>query len=782
MPPESLRQRPSIITRRLARGRYIVISLIIAITLPLAWQAWHIPFNFSVDGVYAEDDPEVRFYHDEVVPVFGSSEQSLVLLVSADDLLSPAPLRSLVAIYNSLAAVPGLQDLHALVNLRVPLDREEGLDLVPLFEGGQAPQSPEQIATLSARLDANPNISAWLLSTDHNTTALIAQLKPTSQVEPQRSQLIQQLRGQIKTWQQQHPTLRLRLAGIPVFAESISALMRQDQMRFIPAALAVMALLLWLTFRTWRGTFLPFLATGTATLWTLGVMQLRGHSINLANSAIIVLLLVIGVSDAVHLIARFNEELRRQRQAGITPSKLKTVAIVTDKLGVACLLTSLTSAIGFASLVVAKLVIIRDFGLDAGLGVLLAYFVTLGLIPALLGILPLPKVPKGASADGSQRRSAEVQSEVALGSLARLALKHPRKIVVMALLLTGFGLLGATRLRGHDRILADLPDHHPAIETLKFAATQLGGVVPFDLVIETPAGRADDADVIAGLAAINQSLTTQDLRSRCMSVMDLINALDVAVRGPEAPPLPWTRDRIAQYLLILDMSQGGSESLQPYLSGPRDMLRVACYADDQGTAGVLRLKDNLAQVATQVLPKDSLLHITGPLVITSSALTLIVRDMLSSLALAMLVILVVMGLLFRSARIGLLALVPNAVPILMTLGAMGWFGLSLRPGTAVIFSMALGLAVDNSIHFLSRYREELRGRQDLSAAIEAAVRGTGRPILYTTIMLSLGLAVLLLSDFVAMQQLAILGSVTFVSAMVVDLLLLPVLLLWVKPK
>ena len=791
MSQKPLRQRPSIITRRLARGRYLIIALISVVTVFLAWQAVQINFDFSVDGVYAEDDPEVEFYHRELVPVFGSSENSLIFLLSADPLLNSSALASLQKLTEVLSARDAFSSVHSLANTRVPVDSDQGIKLIELLKPGQLLQTKEELQALTKALDSNAKIASWLLSKDRNTTAIIAQLSDHYKKEPLRGLLVRDMHDFVRSWQADHPGTRLRLAGIPVFGESVSSLMRHDQLRFIPAVLVVMAILLAFAFRSWRGTLLPFVATGTATLWTLGLMHLRGHDINLANSAIIVLLLVIGVSDAVHLLSRFNEEIERQRRAGLTVGKLKTIAVVTDRLGIACLLTSLTSALGFASLIVAKLVIIRDFGLDAGLGVLLAYIITIGLIPALLGIMPLPKNARNKNAQSQHkadskiqpnRLSTEAHHDVALGILARLAIRHPGLIVSLALLFTILGTVGATRLQSHDRILSELPATHPAIKTLHFAAKKLGGLVPFDLVIETPAGRADDPDVISGLARLRQTMQEQSLQTRCMSLLDILDGLDVAVRGPQRKPLPWTRDRIAQYLLLLDMSEGGSESMRPYLSPKKNMLRVACFADDRGTEEVLKLSHNLSSAAAQFLPTDSLLHVTGPLVITSRAMTLIVRDMVSSLGLAMIVILIVMGLLFRSAKVGLIALIPNAIPILMTLGAMGWLGVSLRPSTAVIFSMSLGLAVDNAIHFLSRYREELQRNKSLEDAIEAAVRGTGRPILYTTIMLSLGLGVLLLSDFVAMQQLAILGAVTFVSAMVVDLLLLPVLLLWTKIK
>ncbi|MFH1808735.1 MAG: MMPL family transporter [Pseudomonadota bacterium] len=771
---DPIRHRPSVVTRQVARARYLVFVALLGVSIVLGWHARSLQFDFSVDAVYVSEDPELRFYREIVAPAFGSGDNMLAVLVVGAPLLSSAALADLGRVHETIAALPGVTEVRSLVNARVPVEDGDVFSLLPLFANGRAPVDDAGIALLRQRMQRAPSLKGRLLSSDLTTAAVVAFLDGSMKSQHQRGALVRLAEKALApVIAAASPGVQIRLSGIPVFSENLTELLKRDQMTFVPGVLLVMGILLWLAFRSLRGVLLPFVATGTATLWTLGVMSIEGHSINVANNAIVVLLLVIGVSDAIHLLSRFEEELRLQRAAGITPGKLKTVAVVTEHLGLACLLTSMTTAVGFGSLIVARLPIIQEFGADAAIGVMLAWLVTIGLVPALLAILPLP---------GPRRAMPTELSDRFLGALARFALRRRHLVVIAALLVTALSIFGASRLRAHDRILAELPAGHPSLETLRLATDKLGGFIPFDIVLETPPGRADDPDVLAGLDDLQRYIESQPRAPSALSVMDLLDGVDRAVRGDAREPLAWTPERVAQYLLLVELAPDGERELRPYLSSRRDLARIACFADDVGTGVVLAWHDALLKRGAEVLPADVVVHVTGPLVVTSSALTLVVNDMFSSLALALVVILVVMGLLFRSARIGVLALVPNAVPVLMALGVMGLSGISLRPATAVIFSMALGIAVDNSIHFLSRYREERAQREDVAAAIEAAVRGTGRPILYTTVMLSAGLGVLLLSDFVALQHLAILGSTTFASAMVVDLLLLPVLLWWLKPR
>lgn len=765
-----VRHRPSFVTRRLARSRYLVFTLVVAVTVLLGARALEVEFDFSVDAVYAFDDPALRFYHEVVVPQFGASDNVLVALVSAEQVYSQAALQALVALHEALADIAGVGRVQSLANASIPGERDGVFGMLRVFGDERVPSDPVNLARL---VNSSSLLSGQLVSADRTTTAVYLQLDDGIRNQAQRAPPVRQAQEVIARLQAEHPQVAIRLTGIPVISESITQLLMQDQLAFIPGVLAVMGVLLFVAFRSGRGVVLPFMATGAATVWTLGVMRFEGHSINVTNNAIITLLLVIGVSDAIHLLSRFEEEVRRQRLAGITVGKLKTVAVVTQHLGVACLLTSITTAVGFGSLMAAKLKIIAEFGQDAAIGVVLAYLATIGLIPALLAILPIPRPRR------SDPRGRDLSDRL-LSHLARFALEHRWLVIGLSLAATAVSLDGARRIRPHDRILAELPAAHPVRSTLEFATQRFGGLIPFDIVIETPAGRADDADVLAALLRIQDFLRPMN-RVRTYSVLDLLDGMDTALSGPDAPEPRWSQGKVAQYLLLLEMNAEGRDHLSALLSSRRNLVRIACFGDDIGTGRVMELEQALRAHVAGFLPADVMLHVTGPLIVTSRALAFVVRDMATSLALALVIILAIMGLLFRSWRIGMLALVPNAIPVLLALGVMGYAGITLRPGTAVIFSMALGIAVDNSIHFLSRYREESRRLNDNVAAVAAAVQGTGRPILYTTIMLSAGLGVLLASSFVALQHLAILGATTFISAMVVDLLLLPVLLAWLDP-
>ncbi|MBN2359733.1 MAG: MMPL family transporter [Deltaproteobacteria bacterium] len=768
-----LRQRPSVVTRRLARARYLVFGAIMAVSALLLRPASQTEFNFSVDAVYVFDDPELKFYRERVQTTFGAGDNMIVVLVSGDPLFAPEPLAALERIHRALAALDGVGEVRSLVNTRVPADDEGAFAMVPLFSDARAPQAAPDVARLRERVAGAATLRGRLISADLSTAVLIVSCREKASSQDTRAPIVDRIASTVARLQEQNAgVVQLRLSGIPIIADSITDLLKRDQLTFIPGVLLVLGVLLFVAFRSARSVWLPFLSTGTAALWMLGVMRLEGHAINVTNNAIIPLLLIIGVGDAVYLLARFEEEVDRQRNARVTVGRLKTAAVLTDRLGIPILLNAVTTAIGFGSLITAKLVIVKEFGVDAAIGVMLAYVVTMGTIPSLLAMLPEPK-PR------HRDPLARDLSDRLLTRLVGFALRHRALVVSLTLAGVALSAIGALRIHGHDRVLAELPDRHPVNQTLAFASAKLGGLVPFDMVIEAPPGRADDADVVTALEAIQQFAATRPDAPSMISVIDVLHAVDRAVREPAAPALPWTAERVAQYLLLVEMD--GASELSPYLSPDRSLARIACFGDDVGTGRVLALRDAVERFAATVLPADAGFHVTGPLTITSSALSYVVRDMVSSLSWAFAVILIVIVLLFRSFKLGLLAVLPNGIAILVALGVMGFSGISLRPGTAMVFSMALGIAVDSAIQWLSRYREE-RTAHEPEAAVVAAVRGTGRPILYTTVMLSIGLCVFLLSDFVALRNLALLGSTTFVAGMLVDLVLLPVLVIWFKPR
>lgn len=766
----------------LARARVWALLVSVGLTLAGAALALRLEFNFSPENLFVSGDESLQFYLERQVPAFGAGDTVCAVAIHGD-LTSPRVQEGLFALHHRLVALPGVLGVTSPLDARVPLP--DALAFAPLFdERGRA--SLEMLE----RAAHDPMLAGLLISRDLRAAALSARLDPRWGNEASRRKTVIAVTGVVEQMRREYPEAEWLLAGVPVSQVIIVDTLQRDQFRFVPLVVLIMGALLWLSFRDGRGVLLPFLATGAATVWTLGYLVLAGHVINVVNNAIVVLLLVIGVADAVHMVSRYFDELSLARRelgphAAIDP--LWVVGRTIEAMALPCFLTTTTTAIGFASAFVADVELIREFGLDSAVGVMLAFVATLLIVPAMLGVLPLP--PERAP----RANAGSLWLGEALARITRASLRWRGWV------LAAFGLLLAIAGRlsldvsANQRLISELPEHDPSIVATRFFEEHLSGIFAVDVlfVAQTPE-RLTDPDVVRAMDEIARFAASQPLAPRVSSYADVLAGFDRALRGnaenaagaPD-PVSAWSDEKVRQIQLLFDLASDDDKrlALDGLVSSDGMLARVRGLARDLGNEVVGPFDKAMQQKIRDYALPGVELRVSGGLIIASRALATIVHDMVSSLLAALGAILLFMTLLFRSLRISLVALLPNAVPIVAAMATMAVAGIELRVATALIFSMALGVAVDACVHLLARLREERQrptspvaeGADELEEALVRTSIGAGRPVLYATGLLLVGFWVMAFSEFNALRHFALLGGATLLTALVVDLLVLPAL-------
>jgi predicted RND superfamily exporter protein len=644
------------------------------------------------------------------------------------------------------------------------------------------------------RAAAEPLLRGLLISKNANVTALFVQLAPDQYDQDVRNARSQRVQDEVEKAQAAFPQVKLLLAGVPVSQRIIIATLKKDQLTFVPLVVFLMGLLLFISFRDWRGVLLPFMTTGIATVWLLGYLVIRDHPVNIVNNAIVILLLVIAIADAVHLVARFEDELFLARvRANWDPEKVdadEVVARTVQAMTLPCFLTTTTTAVGFASTAVAKVNLIQQFGLDAAVGVLGAFVVTILFVPAALRLLPLPPPKNKGHPSQTEKTWSGRPIDRVLATTSRIAAASPWKVVVfsgIALCLAAFTIRD---LHSDQRLISELPDHDPSVQAKDFLEEHLSGIVPFSLVFQGQPSRLLESDVLRKQAELALWLRSHPLRPTVRAFPDLLAAMDRALVGPEksTDPSTWSDAKLAQTLLLIEL--GGDEAMAKASEGligkNGELSRVLGLGRDVGSRKDGLFREELeARLAGIDLPGVEV-YLTGGGMVAAAALNHIIADMASSLVLAVGLIFLFTLLLFRSFKLAAIAIFPNVLPILFTLAAMEVIGVPLRVATVVIFSMSLGVAVDACIHLLARLREETfnagQGNADIKAALERTLRGSGRPVVYTTLLLLIGFSVMGLSEFRALRDFSILAGTTLASALVIDLFLFPALVLVARPR
>lgn len=566
----------------------------------------------------------------------------------------------------------------------------------------------------------------------------------------------------------------LHLGGIPVVSEAYTAVIQHDMSTYLPLTAGLVAIVLFLLFRTWRGLLLPMTVVGLGILWAMAALMGSGAKLNMINSSMPTLLLVIAVADSVHVISRYLEE-----SADASTGEEATRRAMRHMVS-ACFLTSVTSAVGFASLLSARLPIIREFGFYTGVAILLAYVVTMLLMPPILARLPLP-----SEKDRRRARAGEAISKHITGFFVRAITHHRRASVVFTLVVLVTAVVGVLQVRADSRIMQELRDDHPLALANAEIEAHHGGILSGAIMFNGPPGAFSEPEALKALdeiAAFAEAWRWEGapLVSDASSLVDVVKEAHAEFRGDEtARTVPDTRAAVVALLDQIPAEQRSSLVSADYGTGH---MTFRMYSLGTRAWSALRADlENEVNRHADVLPGDW--YFTGSSTLGQDAMGFMTRDLLTSLMLAIVIIMILMSVLFRSVWLGLISMIPNAFPLLITMAVVGYLGIDIRVSTAVVFSISLGIAVDDTIHVLVRFLEEVRRpNSDYEQAMLRAIHGAGRGVVFTTVMLCIGFGTLTLSDFTAVRELGMLGGVTLVSALVGDLLVLPLVILWLRPR
>jgi predicted RND superfamily exporter protein len=516
-------------------------------------------------------------------------------------------------------------------------------------------------------------------------------------------------------------------------------------------------------YRSLWWTSLPLAAVGLTVLWALGFMASSGIAINIMMVALPSILFVVATSDVVHLLTRYLAELRLDK------SNAEALRIAIREVGLATFLTSLTTAAGFFTLLTASIRPIRSFGVVVGAGVFIAFIITFTVLPSLLAVLPRPAIHKAVSAaEEWQKRLAHILD---------WALRHRKHIIYASVFVTLFSLGGALMIKTDSYLISDLPETDPMHKDFRFIDTYFGGSRTFEVTVSPPDSLSIyDPVVLQAMESFENDLTQGPVRVAASPLL-LAYATHQTLSGgdPESFRLPADSAGWKRFNRYIDKARRYNRF--PLEADSGHTYRISGRIGDIGSKATLQEVDRIQQAIEGSDYKELLsIRFTGTSLLIDHNNVTLTRNMITGLLLAILLVAVIAALLYKDVRMALIALIPNLLPVLITAAIMGYFGITLRLSTSVIFTIAFGIAVDDTLHFLSKLRLMEKRGYNRDKALQVTFRLTGKAIVVTTLLLAAGFMTFLFSRFGAIYYMGLLVSVTLLSALVVDLLLLPVIL------
>ena len=561
----------------------------------------------------------------------------------------------------------------------------------------------------------------------------------------------------------------VHVGGLPYLRSFLAAKVKEELDLFLWLSALVTAVILFIFFRSWNAVVFPMIVIGVMVIWTMGTLALFDYKITMLTGLLPPIIVVIGIPNSIYLLNKYHLEYE---QHGI---KMLALSLVIRRIGIVTLITNFTTAVGFGVLAFTDIVILKEFGIVAAINILATFVVSIVLIPAVFSYLPAPS-PR-------QLRHLNFKGlEWALNGLDLLVHRQKYSVVVVSIVVIALSIVGLSKLDSVSYMADDIPKHSRVWQDLKFFERNFKGIMPLELVVDT--GKKRGVNRLSFLRKVDQFeayVAEHPQISSTLSLTDFIKAARQAFynNNPTFYDLPTNQDR-SFLLRYLRNQQQSEELLKSLVDSSGQKMRISMKVADIGSNRMdslvnLELQPKLDQLFAE---SDVTTSFTGTTLIFIKGNQFLIENLRFSLLLAFVIIALIMALLFSNVRMILISIVPNMIPLLLTAGIMGFFNIPLKPSTALIFSIAFGIAVDDSIHFLAKFRQELFSNNFfVPIAISKSIRETGPSMMYTSIVLFAGFVIFAGSEFGGTVALGILASTTLIVAMFTNLIVLPALLL-----
>ena len=700
--------------------------------------------DFSIEHLFSKNDPAVERYFS-FRDSFGREDNVITIIYEPDDGLRKELFVELEGLVYEIEDLPEVKNVLSIFSLS---DLDENAWIGDLYDEDETWDKNSVLKKLKY-IQSDPSIGSRVLSKDLEYGAIIITLSDQANNHKDRTNLMDRIKDlTVKT------SPEWTYSGVSVLRTEYVRYMLRDNFIFLPPIALILITMLSYIFRSWVFVLLPMITVLTTVLWLLGVMGLVGLEINIMTYVVPTLLFIIGVSDAIHIQARFRENMAKDNS-----SPKESMLITMMQMSKVIFLTSLTTAIGFIALTTTSINIVQEFGLEIALGVMIAWFISILVVPS--GIMLF-------RAFDDKNRST---FSPLLYWLADTIPRRPWLFITIPLIISFTMIYKIKDVSTDASLMDDLRPKNKLYQDLKFTEKYFGGVLPFEVLISIDPSndkKIIEPEIFPYIDKVESLLRSEMEESRFFSLSTFLRSVK-RIRGNDAEAI------YSQEMIERIIKEQSKQDLK-LVSNDRKMTRVTGLIENKTSSEMKKIYNKLDSLSNSFPPYLSI-ECTGTTVVALRTNDYLVQSLVNSLGLALFFISIVMAVMFKARSILFASLVTNLIPIFTILGIIAWFGVSIRPPTAMTFAVALGIAVDDSLHFLLRYRKELRQGMNRVEAIKSTIINTGSALMITTTILVSGFSILLFSAFLPTYQFGLLSASMIGVALLCDITLLPALCL-----
>lgn len=750
------------------KHRLILIISIFLFTAFMGYQARNVKMAFNFNTAVPSTDESFRYFMN-FKEKFGEDGNILVVGAKDSSLFQLENFNKYKELSETIAALEGISNVISLPALQKIVKNQDNrsFDLEPLMK--ESPKSQEELDALLQEALGLKFYAGQLLNPENGATLILINMEREVLNSAGRNDIVNEIKAIGEAFAAD-TGIDLHYSGMP-FVRTIMQQKTNVELRlFIVLSLSITAVILFLFFRSVTSVLVPLIVISVVVVWVLGTIGLLNYNITILMGLIPSIIVVIGIPNGVYLINKYHQEYAKHG------NKPKALSRMVRKIGMVTFITNFTTAIGFLVLVTTDIKLLKEFGLVAGINILATFVVSIILIPGILSYLPGPKK--------NQLKHLEFKAVGKfLGLLDLIVHRHRYRVFGVTAVIITVAIIGLTRLYSVAYMVDDIPEKSELKQDLYFFENNFSGVMPLEIIIDFGKPKSTiNARNLRKVDRLEQALEPLENISSPISIVSFAKAVRQAFyNGNErfyGLPSPSDRNVILSYLSNRD---GDAGLLDSFVDSTGQVMRVSLKIADIGSQKMDSLITNVVQPEIdKVFGADEGVDtaVTGSTLLFVKGNKFLIENLRFSLLLAFGIIAVIMAILFANIRMIIISLIPNFVPLIMTAGIMGFFGIPLKPSTALIFSIAFGISVDDSIHFLAKYRQELFAKNFfVPVAISNSIKETGSSMLYTSIILFFGFVIFVFSDFGGTVALGLLTSLTLFFAMITNLTLLPSLLM-----
>lgn len=760
------------IAKGILKNRLLIVIVLSIVTIFMGYKAFHVQLSYDFAKVLPDDDPDSKMYR-KFKKTFGEDGSVLAIGIQDSTIFELGKYRDWYALSNSIKKIEGIEEVISMARIFqiVKNDSLKKFDFTPVVNA--APNSQEEADSLKNRITGLPFYKGLIFNKETGANIMAITFDKKKLNTKNRIAIVDTIKSKVDNFGAKHQ-LRIHYSGLPYIRTAITRKVSHELFLFIGLAILVTAIILWLFFRSFYVVFFSMVVVIVGVIWSVGTIALLNYKITILTGLIPPLIIVIGVPNCILLLNKYHSEFKKHG------NQINALSKMIERIGITTFLANLTTAIGFGVLCFTHSAILVEFGLVAALNVMATYFISLMLIPIVFSFLPTPSV----------KHTTHLKSKYITLLLETIDywVHHYRwriyGVVTAAIVIS---IVGISKITAVGFVVDDLPKRDPIYTDLKFFEQNFNGVLPFEIYIDTKkTGGALSLETLIKIDQLQKKLKNYPELSRPVSLVEAIKFSYQAYRGGQAkyynfPKNPTELSALAEYATEF---KGKQNAFRSFLDSTKQVTRISVQMADIGSIKTEKLLHELRPTIDSIFPPQKYsVKLTGNSLMFLKGNNFLIKNLIESVALAILLISLLMVTLFMSFRMIAISIVPSIIPLIITAGLMGYFNIALKPSTILIFSIAFGIASDGTIYFLTKYRQEFKNKHtSISKTVSLTIKETGLSMLYTAAILFCGFSIFAASHFGGTAALGILISITLLMAMCSNLILLPAFLLSLEKR